>query len=36
MTKIRDSFVLEYIHKQKFDMLPVQEDEYQRASGHCF
>ena len=35
LTKIRDPFALEYMHCQKFKMLPVQEKEYQKASGHC-
>ena len=35
LTKIRDPFALDYMHRQKFKMLPVQEEEYQKASGHC-
>ena len=35
LTKIRDAFALDYMHRQKFKMLPVQEEEYQKASSHC-
>ena len=35
LTKIRDPFALDYMHRQRFKMLPVQEEEYQKASGHC-
>lgn len=35
LSKIRDPFALDYMHHQKFKMLPVQEEEYRKASGHC-
>lgn len=35
LTKIRDPFALDYMHRQNLKMLPVQEEEYRKASGHC-
>lgn len=35
LSKIRDPFALEYMHRQKYSMQPVQEEEYRKASLHC-